>query len=251
MGMVIEGPSAAAVGWIPFAWPWKRMPAGFREYAESPIEGMRRFGVWAAFKGLFWTGNRPPPDSFEGIEGLAGWLDRQDFRMALCLYDVRLWCDDHGRPYDVTCKCLPVDLSIGFTPIWLLVTTLHADGVDDRADPERDITAGGGEIRQTVWARLGPRMDQINHALTGHWAPYALMKVVYRIDPNLEIRVDFAGSAIPSQWHYLDWKRAGAYDMTAAQKREVRRFMEAGQEVLAPALHRCTLLGKGRRVTIP
>jgi hypothetical protein len=44
-------------------------------------------------KNLFWTGNAPPPQQFDGEPELMGFLDKRDFRLALWLTNIALHLD--------------------------------------------------------------------------------------------------------------------------------------------------------------
>jgi hypothetical protein len=102
-GYVIEGPSVAVVGWIPYAY----------DLADMAPNAYTRHRHAHAFGWLFDSGNLAPPDRFDGYEGFRGFLGTKAFRAACCLRNVKLRCNGDGVPTQIS---YDREEHVGYTP---------------------------------------------------------------------------------------------------------------------------------------
>jgi hypothetical protein len=75
--------------------------------------------------------------------------------------------------------------------------------------------------------RIGKLGELAGFFYTGKMAPWASMKIEYKIDSYGDVSVRFSGSNIPSQSYYVNWKREAVYDMIGNTSDMIDRFMEA------------------------
>jgi hypothetical protein len=59
--------------------------------------------------------------------------------------------------------------------------------------------------------------------------------------------VNFYGSEIPTQYHYIEWSRIGLHDMLTDTTNQIDDFLNAGDCKAAPGGVKQTWTGKGIR----
>ncbi len=228
---VIHGPSATAIGWIPFQ-PLlgSRLPTSYARHPQT-------LGLRAMFR----TGNRPePPSDLRGRSTYRGFIDARNFRGALCLSGVKFTDHGDGRDADIEAS---VDDFIGYTP-------LRAKGRFGKFDYDlawhekglgkiwTEIEKGPtyATLRRTAEFRIGKWGNVGSALLTGYWAPFAWMSIDYTVWIDGRIRIEFRGSSIPSQSFYVAWRRVRRHSMFTLDRSQITGFLSTGADL--PALGR-------------
>jgi hypothetical protein len=224
----IEGPSVASVAWIPrFSFlRYFQMPGNaYRDHASFR---MRNVG----FPTLFWTGN-PPPDLYvdQNREGLSKFLSKKEFRGALALDGIKLYCDSYAEPVRVSFSAAG---EVGFTPVRALGHTIYSPGVLGQSSgqwqpfrllnyPQRGVSTRG-----FIVFKVGKVGDWASKMSTGRWLPYVRLDIEYTLRTDGFFIVKFDGSFIPSQQNYGNWSPSQCHDMLENDATAVNSFFESG-----------------------
>jgi len=227
----IKGPSLVVIGWIPFFYPWgyflSASTSAYRNHSR------RQLG-WIAFMLLFLTGNRPaPPATFDHADALPSFLSfplRKQFRAAIAISDLTLYCDDDGRPFRFTCRWLTES---GFTPIPLWPGKPWLGGEAESADPEFSPLPAGDGVACTLKLkfRIGGLGRQIAEWFVGV-VPWAQFTVSYRLRSDGTCDIFCEGTQIPSQSFYKEWVSMSkeTHDMLGNSEADINAFHFSGLE---------------------
>lgn len=230
---VTNGPAVACVGWIPFY-------ANLNEMPLNDYRGHRLAHTTfkpSAFSVLFGAGNptdtsdasNPSPASFADRAQFLEMVASKNFRAALAIDELNIWWNTLQQPIRMSFKFLG---EIGFTPIRIQASGFRWFQYYDRGrgsanclKPQSD----GRAIHLDCFIRfkLGSISDYGSLVLTGKWAPSALLKLSYVVDPE-RVHIQVIGTTIPSQSYYIGWSRRGLHDMLTNDVRLIDSFLEAG-----------------------
>jgi hypothetical protein len=234
----VAGPDVAVVGWIPRRW-------------RLPVLGLPRplwaraltFREWFALKGLHLAlSNRRPPANLVDRPGFLQFLLTKEFRGSITLEKVRLQSDADGKALTVLFE---EDEHVGYTPYpfyggpaairgrrW---TFRYRRGLIGSPEPTTAVVTGDrGIIIKTFRFRLDEWGDRYARALVKSPAPDAWVGLRYEIWVNGQVRVEFSGSFIPSQWYYSGWRVQGHHDMGNNSAAETLGFFHAGASAKSP-----------------
>jgi hypothetical protein len=67
-----------------------------------------------------------------------------------------------------------------------------------------------------------------------HLAPWAWVRLKYSLHRDGRVEIDFSGSGIPSQYHYVDWQLNSVHHMDRIGEIDVNGFLTAGNCNSAP-----------------
>jgi hypothetical protein len=147
MSYCLQFVTAEAVGWIPYYENFRDVPQN--AYYQFASEGKRK---WLACDMLFYSGNTPTPEDqfFQPQRQFAELLQSKNFRGALSLRDIRLYCYDDGRCV-VTHKSLKKKQHVGYTPIRLFgfrsnKVRKFLKGHGSTVEPSVEYTATGARL---------------------------------------------------------------------------------------------------------
>lgn len=222
-----RGPDIAVVGWIPY----------FDRIADLPIG--HKYPPSVAMHLLFNSGNNEPPLEFSGgYNEFLSWLDiRRDYRAALYVRDVMLRYEENKPAPIISFQAQGI---MGYTPPRLTLAGItvalpgrlgQLKGVspNDYTDPTIEPLPDnrGVKILFTFQFKLSPMMDTLQRALTGRWAPNAWGAIEYELRSTGRTRIAVAGTSIPSQAVYVDWKRVDdlRFDMLESDAPAIRGFL--------------------------
>lgn len=235
---VISGPDVSSIGFIPYYKSIKRVPPG--SYTQHDLGLRSRVG----FSFLFDSGNRPEMEqSFSGIKGFMKRIDSREFRGAMELRDVKLYCDASNKPVKLSAKHFE---EVGDTPIQEQVilrlfrkpkvTITHSSG---RGSFDCTCKFNDDSATITQWVRfmLGKKGNLASWIVIGRWAPFAWMRTDYTIFCNGDVTVKFAGTYIPTQYYYVDWRVRGVHDMLVNNSAQIDGFLDAGDRNDAPGVY--------------
>lgn len=235
----LTGPSVAAFGWIPFL---QGLPpeSNFRAYSSPNQKPWLPFSV---LEFMFRTGNPLPPDEYETREAFLESLSAREFRGVLALDEVSALIAPSG-------EIMGVELwyfgAVGATPLRRNPKSrlkFYSSGNGDsdhsmHAIPEEYVTF---EIWQTF--KVSRLVDAAQYFATGARATSAAVRIDYTFRINRSIEIAVGGSAVPSQCHYLDWRRQPAvHDMTALSLSDIENFFGSGACETAPMREPLTLV---------
>jgi hypothetical protein len=196
--------SVEAVGWIPYYQHLNDIP--HNAYFTFASESRRN---WIACDLLFYSGNTPNPEEefLQKYRSFAELLHSKNYRGALSLRDIKLYCHDDGT-YFVKCTPFRKEEHIGFTPYRLLglrsKKVLHfSKGVGSVIEPSIVYTPTGARLSYEVQFRIGRVGNLGVKFLTKCWAPDMWLRVDYELNRDGTCTIAFSGSRIPSSVHYV------------------------------------------------
>jgi hypothetical protein len=224
------GPDVLAIGYVPCHSPLDCLPGAFAARRKR----------WLAYKGLFWSGNPKPPEAFDdGRTELEQFILGEQYRIVCWIRDLSL-SEPVGGMSRVRFKYAH---RIGFTPIPL-------SGIAKRRHPcDWNRKAGTGSavpavladpqgnaitVSLTVRFKLGGLANWAMFALTGHFAPFAWVRIDCRFGLDRVMQLFLAGSAVPTRLFYLGWRLAGYRDMISSTDGVLESFILAGDSLDAP-----------------
>lgn len=222
----IGGPDVTSAGFIPYYKTIEHVPPNNytrHQFASPP------------FDLLFDSGNTPAPKPrFAGMDDFLRFVASKNFRGVMTLRDVKLYCDENGKPRELKVKHYE---EIGYTPMrdliaWRLFGSPKFKIFYDKGIGEYGCKAtfasDSAQITQWVRFRIGKLGNFGAWIMTGLWAPYVWMKTVYTIFCDGRVRVSFHGSKIPTQYYYVNWVVNGGRDMLGNTTAEIDGFLHAG-----------------------
>lgn len=214
-GWQIAVPPVAVAGWIPTA------AGDFAQAGEISPEAV------AALSTLVMTGNAPPPASFAGAGDFVSYVQRKDYRATLALDSLRVSLDETGAFASVSFYHL---IRCGYTPLPPGHPVFYWPG---RSFGKHKVTVVSNReirIRLSIWSKLGKLTGLAGRIISGYWPASANMEIdvsVFR-DPLL-VSIAFAGSCVPSQRRYIDWRDCDrAYDILKSEPWHFEEFLELG-----------------------
>lgn len=234
-GSAVFGPPLLSVAWIPYY-------ANVEEIEQPTAVTNPKWKD--AFRLLLSTSNSAPPFRFAGRSDVRGFLAAKNFRAALGLCDVKLESDRSGSPVRISLSFLQ---EVGYTAI--RDATLDVFGV--MAGPMsknpvvRKYVRGkkvADEHPKVVWNRDDNFVDivhEIKFRISGplalavklkvhEWPAYAWMRNTYRIYASDSVSIWSAGSFIPNECSFVDWKPSGDHSMMKETESEFDTFLFAG-----------------------
>jgi hypothetical protein len=257
--VMVCGPAVASVGWIPFYADLADMPTC--DYKSHVFAKPRIIGVPlsessfvpAAMSVLFGSGNpsgpvlenNPSPASFSDRAQFLKLVASKNYRAALALDDVKAVFGEDGRPVELSYKHIG---EVGFTPMRIqsdsLLITYYDKG---RGSTDIEVSVASGSIRISQYARfkLGSIADFGCFVLSGRFAPSAQMRIDFVILKDGHLTIEFYGSFIPSQSHYVNWSRSTLHDMVGNSREVIDGFLTAGRCQDAPIKRHETWQGMG------
>lgn len=167
---------------------------------------------------LLASGNPNPPERLDGLADLRAQLGTKEFRGACWMRDIRI---EPGR--DSPTLKLRYGYGIGYTPFG----GRYHPGAGSVTGPRLVDSGGLLTVELTVRFKLGRFFDFAQTALTSHRAPSAWMRMQYSLEGEAW-SVSLCGSAIPSQWLYIDGHRECARELCEVHATEVDTFIAAG-----------------------
>lgn len=220
-----QGPDVAIVAWIPFFATMSAMPPQ-HNYATSIANHL-----------LFMSGNPDPPTRFNDFADFGRQyfpLDpagSKEYRALLVLKDVRLWYVDGDQFPKVKYES---HTYIGFTPPRVIVFGVNAlpwitpvQGIGTHIPSKATVIPpnNGVEIKVRIEFKLSSLFDSVQKLLTGFFAPYASVVLLYRITANGKADISVESTRIPSHSVYIDWERAHESSMLTCTRTEIDSFM--------------------------
>lgn len=195
---VIVGPSAAAIGWIPYYSDSTQLPEG---------EMRERWDTDSALREVFTAGNRPPPPLFTGPGDLLRDLELNDFRVALAVDQPTVYLNDRHQPTLIQFSAMG---RIGYTPVR---KARRANWYDEGIGSScAYLLEGGVHLRLFVRFKLGLAGQVFARWHTGHWPPNATVTIDYVINPEQGLaEIWFSGTVVPQLTSYVGWKAAHEY----------------------------------------
>lgn len=238
----INGPSVFGIGWIPYRSIFDALPGAYADHAKQsgPLSKL-------AMKLVFISGNDPPPDSFDGYEGLQEFIRRKDFRSIMGFHKVVYPEDVSGRPSPKSHELMAVP---GYTAYRLPFRmgrfgrrlVRFSEGDEFQASSfSRDPTRIFLPLEKTIHFRIGRFGNRVSKLLTGHNAPFAFIECKYNLHNDGKFNVEFYGSLIPNYSFYIDWKLVGACSMLDISTRNLNDFLTADTKAKAGMPRRSTL----------
>ncbi len=227
-----KGPAFACIAWIPFAKSVAALPPCEYQKHEYARKFLRTKSV---FDLVFRSGNRTPAAKFGSREKFLTSLDAKDFRGALAIDNVSAALSAEGEFMGVDFDYFA---EAGFTPFRLQPeskVSYFCPGAKDSnfalsSVPNQDLT-----VELWVCFKLGKFPDFLNYAMTGTKAPSAILRIDYSLKSTQAVKIDVAGSDIPSQIHYRSWVEGTAYhNMLNISTSEIDGFLNAGECANAP-----------------
>jgi hypothetical protein len=213
---VIVGPSAAAIGWIPYYSDAAQLPPGeIRDgWKEDP-----------ALREVFAAGNRPPPGLYTGPGDLMRDLELNDFRVAIALDQPTVYLNDANSPVLVQFSAMG---RIGYTPVRKVSRTNWFDeGIGSSCAYLLD-GDGGIHIKLFVRFKLGLAGQVAARWTTGHWPPNATATIDYVIDPeSRQAEISFTGTVVPQLTCYVGWKSVHEYRMERMSRKTFESFIHS------------------------
>jgi len=231
----ISGPDVSSIGFIPYYKSIKEVPQS--SYTQHYLGLRSRLG----FSLLFDSGNRPQMEqSFSGMTEFMNRISSKEFRGAMSLRDVKLYCDANNKPVKVSVMHFE---EVGYTPVreqilWRIIgepkwNVFHSQGKGSFGCTCK-FDAESATITQWVRFMLGRKANFASWIVIGKWAPFAWMRTDYTIFSNGKIAVKFSGTYIPTQFLYINWKAVGAHDMITNSLCRIDGFIDAGDSNDAP-----------------
>jgi len=231
------GPSAAAIGWIPFYLKRGDLAEGFlkKHWPDDPSIPL-----------LLGSGNSAPPEWFSNADHFERHLDTLDFRGAIALNLPTLYLDKTGNPHSFYCMAMA---RVGTTVIRpgqvskkLKSVQLYLGGISSSSGSVSS-KPGRVEIKLFMRLKLGFLGRAVAAVKTGTWPPWATMMIDYAFDlekaiPTASAR--FVSTAIPSISRYVGWKQESLYALEEELSGAgYNGFVEAGgcKDALAEADH--------------
>jgi hypothetical protein len=238
-------PAVAAIAWIPFYAQLRDMLA---DVPDNAYVASRE----KAYDLLFDSGNRDPDEDL-GPDGQRFFevIRRHDYRGALLLDGLRFRFDPWASEVD-THRMMRLE-SAGFTPLRFLDRS--SDSPRKRPYPylpEMPGVGGGPRSRENPKIVSEPSRIQISHRVEFRlckWLEIAgglitfnfrgaatvWMEVRQTIHRDGLYRVEFSGTAVPSQRLYIDWRNCAhcGYDMLKASRGEMEGFFRAGRPMFS------------------
>lgn len=240
----LHGPPVFAIGWIPFRSVFTRLPGAF---AEHPRRLTR-----LALKGVFGSGNAPPPESFDGFDGLQRFMRGKDFRSIVGFHKVVYPADVSWRPPPESHELIAVS---GYTPYTLPFgvevirrkLAYFSEGDEFQAASFlRDPTRTWLPLEKTIHFRIGRMGNRISKWLTGHEAPFAFLECQYKLHSDGKFNFEFYGSLIPSYTFYVNWKAVGSKSVLYISAYNLNDFLAADTNARAGMPRRsCLFTFKG------
>jgi hypothetical protein len=250
-----RGPDVLVIGWIPF------------HLNPPPLAG---YPAGHPTTMLLNSGNPRPPVAFSGYDGFENWMHpgllvgTKEYRAAIYLQDVVAEFHNDGSPPRADCG--PYGTFPGYTPYRYFfgssnllarggILPQYGSGNGPQYTPI-SVTGPAGswvELRYRAEFKLSWLANLLSKVLTGSWAPYAWCEISYRFhkDGKVSIRVD--GTAVPSQWLYINWTVPKAskttvarYDMLTAVAADVQGFLQNVGWGCAPAPQASQLSWSGK-----
>lgn len=195
----LVGPSAAAVGWIPYYSDPAQLPPGALQDRWKSDPSLAK---------VFETGNRQPPEQYSGPLDLIRDLEQNDFRSAICLDAPTVFFSRQGEPVLVQFLAMA---RIGYTAVrwgWAKVIK-HSDGSGNACGHVLD---GGIHLRLFVRFKLGTIGQLVARKSTGHWPPNATSVIDYVMNPGtVRAEISFSGTIVPQMTSYVGWKAVHQY----------------------------------------
>jgi hypothetical protein len=221
-----NGPDIMAVAWIPYFPSLNSMPTG-HEYPMSLANYL-----------LFNSGNETPPTTFSDFKDFATWFypshpeGTRAYRAIVYVRDVTLRYTD-GDPFPKI--AYESDGYIGFTPPRLIVSGVnlsplpYQQGIGTKGPVGEEVLERNNGVRLTlrVELKLSPACDMAARLVSGYWAPYAALQLVYTFNKLGDVVVSIGSSSIPSIALYANWKRVWDRDMLRNSKGEIDGFMNS------------------------
>ena len=225
----LYGPSTAAIGWIPYY--------GIGD-AFTKSDWRTAFHNERPIRMLFATGNPEPQPEFSGPVRFADRLDLGDFRAAVAIRTPVLGLDVRRRPVSFRFGQF---LRVGRTPIPFMRESLQIQlpgrGADDqrfgRVTPRVRFSHHAVVLHLEYLFKLGKLADLAGAVLTGKFAPFAWIRLKYRIDTDGHCRLEIQHSVVPSVRWYIermdsngdtgDWE---AFESNLMEQRPFQEFRE-------------------------
>lgn len=217
-------PSIQGIGWIPYFGELKDLPQGngYAAYAQN------RSHIIKAFNVLFKSGNKPDPsdDKLKTYMDLDEFLKTRNYRAALVLRNIELYCFDDGT-YEVYGDYLPKGKVVGFTPIRSILPFFYWKGVCGKENlPSRTYELDGVEISYQITVQICLLGNLFSKFFTGYYAPFVKLRVTYYLKNDGTCLIGLTGSVIPSQkWHVFNYGTR-SHDMLNNTKDEITDFLE-------------------------
>lgn len=219
-----SGPAFYAVAWIPYH-PLFRPANGPWHDVIHRARGPKRMSV--ALLGLFRSGNPRPPRKWRDSSHFGTFIAHKGYRGVFYLTGVRLEFDEKSDVTDIGFDECVDHRYVGYTPLYLGFKTLFSAGRGYNSGVAKDHDSAGGTLSQEIGFRLSWWANFVNWVLTDYWAPYAWMRVTYRLYRTKDVVVEFTGSHIPTQTLYLDGATRLEHEMMALHADDIRDFINA------------------------
>jgi hypothetical protein len=213
MSYCLQFVTAEAVGWIPYYENLRDIPRN--AYYTFASEGKRK---WLACDMLFYSGNTPTPEAefFQQQREFTELLRSKNFRGALSLRDIRLYCYDDDtylikhrslKDESLNNKSLKNEDYVGYTPLRLpgfrsKKVWRFTKGVGSTIEPSAEYTDTGARFSYEVRFRVSRILNVGARFLTKSWAPDVWLRVDYELNRDGKCKIGFSGSQIPSSVHY-------------------------------------------------
>jgi hypothetical protein len=239
---IVSGPPVAIIGFFPRIAPDPNLlPAGYANWAQAnPFMTAPR--TWLMSQ-LLASGNIQPPANLVNMAGVQKVVASQEFRVAFALSGVSAIFDDAAGT--VSLRHHPPLVEAGFTPDnywtnqggkWHCKTNGYHGGVlqdfaiVDTSNPAVAIYTHHVDAKLWWWYNF------LQSLVVFHFAPWARIRLKYSIHRNGRIEIEFSGSAIPSQFNYVDWQLHSQHHMENISQFDLNGFITAGSCNFAPWL---------------
>ena len=224
-----KGPDILLVGWVPYYVDEAALPVG------------HGFPDALATRLLFQSGNPPPPPDFADYDDFALWIygpqnpsGTKEYRIAMFLEGVHAEFTATSARIDRTGNSAPMGytplrLQLGRTDVLRSLPKLpkYVKGTGPVPSVQQLDFPGHPKIglRYRAEFKLSRLANLVARIVTGSWAPYAWCEIDYTVTDSGTIEVTATGTVVPSQWLYVDWKRAKVHDMMTAPNAEIDAFI--------------------------
>lgn len=156
------------------------------------------------------SGNRRPNEEFDGPDDFDQQLGLKDLRAALAIDEPSIYADAEGNVIGVTFRRLAME---GYTPARLGPVTITLAGRKKSASVSVHFQSHEATVETWIRFKIGRVGDLVARAVSDHWAPWAIVKLIYTVTTSGSVTMTCFGSSVPSHSIYVDWQLEARYRM--------------------------------------